>query len=152
MPVEEDELEAAMDNAVRLHGHLGPFLIIGVRMGRIAKKTLNPKSEGDVKMQAMLKIPLYTPFSCVIDGVQATTNCTIGNQKLRIENSLGEILGRFELQNPSRTFEIIVNQDIVEGLAQKMSEGTASEELATKVAFMPESQLFKKRSRFGKCR
>jgi formylmethanofuran dehydrogenase subunit E len=152
LPVEEDELETALNNAVRLHGHLGPFLAIGVRMGRIAKRNLTPKAEGDVKMQATLKIPLYTPFSCVIDGVQATTNCTIGNQKLRIENSRGEIFGRFELQNPSRTLEIIVNPDIIKGLAQKMSKGTTSEELATQVAFMPESQLFKKSARFGKCR
>jgi len=145
LPVEEDELETALNNAVRLHGHLGPFLVIGVRMGRIAKKNLTPKAEGDVKMQANLKIPLYTPFSCVIDGVQATTNCTIGNQKLRIENSRGKISGRFELQNPPEILEIIVNPDIIEGLAQKMSKGIASEELATQVAFMPESQLFKKR-------
>jgi formylmethanofuran dehydrogenase subunit E len=152
LPVEEDELETALNNAVRLHGHLGPFLAIGVRMGRIAKRNLTPKAEGDVKMQATLKIPLYTPFSCVIDGVQATTNCTIGNQKLRIENSHGEIFGRFELQNLSRTLEIIVNPDVIEGLAQKMSKGIASEELATQVAFMPESQLFKKRACSGKGR
>jgi hypothetical protein len=32
---------------------------------------------------------------------------------------------------------------VVEELAKRMSEGTASEELATQIAFMPESQLFK---------
>lgn len=143
MPVEEDELETAISNAVRLHGHLGPFLVIGVRMGRIAKRILNPESKGDMKMQATIKIPLFTPFSCAIDGVQATTSCTIGNQKLRIEDSKQEIGGRFELQNPTTTLEIGVNQKVVEELAKRMSEGTASEELATQIAFMPESQLFK---------
>jgi len=94
-------------------------------------------------MQATIKIPLFTPFSCAIDGVQATTSCTIGNQKLRIEDSKQEIVGRFELQNPPTTLEIGVNQKVVEELAKRMSEGTASEELATQIAFMPESQLFK---------
>lgn len=143
MPVEEDKLETAIGNAVRLHGHLGPFLVIGVRMGRIAKRILNPDAKGSMKMQVTIKIPFFIPFSCTIDGVQATTSCTIGNQRLRIEDSQEEIVGRFELQNPPRTLEIGVNTKVTKELAEKMSLGTASEELAARITFMPESELFK---------
>jgi hypothetical protein len=40
-----------------------------------------------VLLIARAKLPLSTPFSCILDGIQATTQCTIGNQKLRIKNS-----------------------------------------------------------------
>jgi len=143
LPVEEDELETAISDAMRLYGHLGPFLVIGVRMGRIAKRILNPEAKEGMKMQVTIKIPFFTPFSCAIDGIQAATSCTIGNQKLRIEDSQEEIVGRFQLQNPPRTLEIAVNQKIIKELAKKMSEGTTSEELAMQIAFMPESHLFK---------
>ncbi|HLE75547.1 MAG TPA: FmdE family protein, partial [Candidatus Bathyarchaeia archaeon] len=37
----QKELKLAIDNAQKLHGHLGPFLVLGVRMGIIAKKALS---------------------------------------------------------------------------------------------------------------
>ena len=142
MSVEEDELEMAISNAVKLHGHLGPFLVIGVRMGRIAKRILDPEVKGGMKMQVTIKIPFFTPFSCTLDGVQATTSCTVGNQRLKIENSEEEIVGRFELRNPLGTLEISVNSKVMKELAKKMSEGTASEELAAQIASLSEAELF----------
>jgi len=142
LSVEEDELEMAISNAVKLHGHLGPFLVIGVRMGRIAKRILDPEVKGGMKMQVTIKIPFFTPFSCTLDGVQATTSCTVGNQRLKIENSEEEIVGRFELRNPLGTLEISVNSKVMKELAKKMSEGTASEELAAQIASLSEAELF----------
>lgn len=132
----------AISNAVKLHGHLGPFLVIGVRMGRIAKRILDPEVKGGMKMQVTIKIPFFTPFSCTLDGVQATTSCTVGNQRLKIENSEEEIVGRFELRNPLGTLEISVNSKVMKELAKKMSEGTASEELAAQIASLSEAELF----------
>jgi len=138
---EEEKLKIAIKDAEKLHGHLGPFLVIGVRMGKIAERILNTNI-GENKLQVTAKIPLLTPLSCILDGIQATTKCTIGNQKLRMENSQKEITVRFELQNSDKTTKVSVNPKIVEELMNKISEGASNEELAWKIAHMPDSQLF----------
>jgi formylmethanofuran dehydrogenase subunit E len=130
-----------IEKAADFHGHLGPFLVIGVRMGKIAQKNLNTNIIEN-KLCATVKIPLATPFSCVLDGIQATTKCTIGNQKLRIENSQKEITAHFELQNSDKTIKISVNPKMVEELMNKLSEGVSDRELAWKIVHMPESKLF----------
>jgi formylmethanofuran dehydrogenase subunit E len=133
---EEDRLKFLIEDAEKLHGHLGPFLVIGVRIGAIAQKTLKEK------MHAAVKVPFSTPFSCVIDGVQATTKCTVGNQRLKIEDSKREIVAYFKAPNPSKTLKITVNQKTVDEILRKFSEGASSEELAWEIARKPEHELF----------
>jgi formylmethanofuran dehydrogenase subunit E len=132
-------LTPAIRTAEKLHGHLGPFLVMGVRMGKTAKKVLGVRGNG--KLQADAKIPLLTPFSCVLDGIQATTNCTIGNQKLRIKNSKKEIAVSFTVDS-AKAIKISVKPEIVKKLMNKISEGASNEELAREIARMPEDMLF----------
>ena len=66
-PAIKKELETAVKDAVRLHGHLGPFLVIGVRMGKLAERTLEHSSDKDIKFQVTIRVPQTTPFSCTID-------------------------------------------------------------------------------------
>lgn len=136
---EEKELVLAIKNAEKLHGHLGPFLVIGVRMGKLAKRTLKANIE---ELEAYAKIPLSPPVSCILDGIQVTTKCTIGNQKLRIENSQKEITVRFKLQNTDKTAIVKVNPKTVEELKSKLSKGISDREIAEEITHMPESQLF----------
>jgi len=137
------ELTTLIEKAAEFHGHLGPFLVIGVRMGNMAKRTLKPNIKENKRLQTNVKIPLLTPFSCILDGIQTTTQCTVGNQKLRTENSQKEITAQFELQNSNKTMKVSVNQKIIEKLKKEMSEGVTNEKLARKIARMPENQLFK---------
>ncbi len=135
------DLTALMEKAAHFHGHLGPFLVIGVRMGNMAERILKPNIKEN-KLQATAKIPFLTPFSCVLDGIQATTKCTIGNRKLKIENSQKEITVRFELENSDKAIKVSVNLRLVEELMNKISEGASNEALAQEIACIPESQLF----------
>ena len=136
------ETPLLIENAAKLHGHLGPFLVIGVRMGEIAKRHLKVDQENSRGLQANIKTPLSTPFSCVIDGIQATTSCTVGNQKLKIEKSMKEITARFKLQSSDKTVKISVNPKLVKNLTEEMSKGADSEQLAAKIAHLKEEQLF----------
>jgi formylmethanofuran dehydrogenase subunit E len=135
-----EKFESAIKEAVKLHGHLGPFLVIGVRMGRIAKR-IQVNGRENVKFLAQVKVPLLTPFSCVLDGIQATTSCTIGNQKLRIENSKRKIAASFTLDS-AEAISVSVKPEIIKKLMNELSEGTSNEELAGEVARMPEDLLF----------
>jgi len=137
------ELTTLIKKAAEFHGHLGPFLVIGVRMGNMAKRTLKPNAEENKRLQVAVKIPLLTPLSCILDGIQTTTQCTVGNQKLKTENSQKEITAHFKLQNSNKAIKVSVNPKRREELRKEMSEGVTNEELARKIAGMPENQLFK---------
>jgi formylmethanofuran dehydrogenase subunit E len=139
---ENKEIPLLIENAARLHGHLGPFLVIGVRMGETAKRYLDLDGESSRRLQASIKTPFFTPYSCVIDGIQAATSCTVGNQKLKIENSTKEITACFKLQSSDRTMKISVNPRVAETLIEEMSKGANAEQLAAKIAHMQEGQLF----------
>ena len=134
----QEELTSAIRDAEKLHGHLGPFLVIGVRMGKIARRVLNAREED--KLRACARIPVLTPFSCILDGIQVTTSCTVGNQRLSVEDSK-EISVRFELGH-DKAISICVRREAVEELMGKISEGASNEELAGEIARMPEDRLF----------
>ena len=110
MHEEEEKLTSAIKNAEKLHGHLGPFLVIGVRMGKTVKRILNLNAVEHKELEATAKIPLLTPISCIIDGIQTTTHCTVGNQKLKIENSQKEIAVNFKLQHLNRKLKCLLIQ------------------------------------------
>lgn len=137
-----EKLDQAVHDAVKLHGHLGPFLIIGVRMGKTAQKNLNLTTEENQKLNVTITVPLNTPFSCTIDGIQTTTGCTVGNQKLKVKESQKEISAKFEPQTTQKSLCITVNPDIIEDLMKKFSENITMEELTEYIAEMPETQLF----------
>jgi len=56
---------------VRLHGHRGPFLAAGVRMGLLALRLLG--SRGFTGITAEAETGTKPPVSCLVDGLQAST-------------------------------------------------------------------------------
>ena len=137
------KFKATIEKAMDFHGHLGPFLVIGVRMGLIGVRELEAKENDDkLRVTAMLKYSI--PFSCVIDGIQVATKCTTGNQKLKLINSQG-IAAEFELQEGDKV-TVAVNPTTFNRLrGSLLSENIPPEEvckLAQMVASMPEEELF----------
>jgi formylmethanofuran dehydrogenase subunit E len=136
------QFDTALKKAVEFHGHVGAFLVIGVRMGKLAERILKCNVRSDIELRVTMKVPFVVPFSCTIDGVQVTTKCTIGNQKLAVQNSRKEICADFEVKGSNRTLRISVKPELVSQLRQEMTKGVANEELAQRVAAMSERQLF----------
>lgn len=136
------ESTSLIKKAAHFHGHLGPFLVIGVRIGSLAKKILNVNAEENNILRITARLPLLTPFSCILDGIQVTTQCTVGNQKLRIENSQAKVIVYFVQQDLDIKLRIHVDPKIIKELKDRYSEGASNEELAQEIASMPESQLF----------
>jgi formylmethanofuran dehydrogenase subunit E len=69
-----------LDAAAAFHGHLGPNLIIGMKMGNHAIAELQPES--CFKLQTEVHCPARPPVSCVIDGIQLSTGCTMGKKSI----------------------------------------------------------------------
>jgi len=139
----DPELMKIVKKATDFHGHLGPFLVIGVRLGLIGIRELGLK-KNDEKLHVTAMLRNSVPFSCVLDGIQVTTKCTIGNKKIRLKSSVG-IAAKFELPT-GRQVTIEVNPTAFERLKNELlRESFSSEEvrkLAQIVASMPEEELF----------
>jgi formylmethanofuran dehydrogenase subunit E len=65
------------------HGHLGPYLVLGAKMGLYAKKTL---SSSPFEIAAEITMPLKPPLSCTIDGIQFTSGATTGKANLKVSD------------------------------------------------------------------
>jgi len=136
------ELMIIIEEAEDFHGHLGPFLVIGARMGLIGVRRLGVKKNNEELRVTVMTKP-FTPFSCVIDGIQVATHCTIGNKKLRLKNS-SRIASRFKFLDEKQV-TVTVNSAVLDRLKELLSKDSSPEEvqkLAKTVASMPEEELF----------
>ena len=67
------------------HGHLGPYLVLGAKMGLYAKGTL---SSSPFEISAEVTMPLKPPLSCTIDGIQFTSGATTSKANLKVSDGL----------------------------------------------------------------
>lgn len=113
-------------------------------MGLIGLKQLDVKQHNK-KLSITASLPLRIPFSCIIDGLQVTTHCTIGNQRLSLIDS-EKIQARFERKDNGKKIVIALNQSTFKKLESKLLyENMALNEvrkLAWKVVAIPENELF----------
>ena len=139
MPTDQ---QAIIEFARQLHGHVGPYLVIGLKMGAAAKKALNITDKELTHLRAEIGVPLYPPFSCLLDGIQVSTTCTIGNQRLQFKNSK-TIQGTFMIEESGKIVKITLNKKVREILEEKKNEDKLNEAYAWELAEMLENQLFK---------
>lgn len=142
-PAKGEELDILLERAMEFHGHLGPFLVLGLRMGLAGLRELNI-NRGEKKLRVTAKLNYSIPFSCTVDGLQIATKCTIGNKKLKIRNHSG-IVAKFELED-GKQITLQVNFVFFDRLKKELpSESMPGEEirkLGLLVASMPEVELF----------
>ncbi len=67
-----------LKKAVKLHGHLGPFLVLGLKMGLLAEELSGGKIQS-YEVEAIEK----KPYLCVVDGLKAVLgdNVPVGVEK-----------------------------------------------------------------------
>lgn len=79
--------EGLLNRAVEFHGHGGPFMIAGLRMGMAVLRRLDAKGWFDLRCRVALR--WRPPDSCVIDGIQCSTGCTMGKRNIEVEEGDG---------------------------------------------------------------
>ena len=65
---------------VRFHGHDGPFLALGYRLGKFLMRLLKPRGIMDLKIT--VKTKMKKPYTCILDGLQCATFATLGKGNL----------------------------------------------------------------------
>ena len=75
-----------LQKAAEFHGHLGPAVVIGARLGAAGLAAV--QSEGYFGIEVTCTGPFSTPpKSCMVDGLQLSTGATLGKRNLTIIDS-----------------------------------------------------------------
>jgi formylmethanofuran dehydrogenase subunit E len=116
----------------RFHGHLGPYVVIGYRMGMIARERFPGK------MFAVVFTGRHPPMSCLIDGVQFSTGCTMGKNNIFVRDGHLPVV---HFIDSSRTLEIRLadsERERIDGLMTKHNE----EQLSVEILNANEKDIF----------
>ena len=109
--------------AIRFHGHLGPFLVLGLRAGLRAVELFG---HDPFKLKAIVMLKRAIPYTCSLDGIQFSTGCTLGKGNIEVLEGDGITVrfiherGEFTLIVRDEILEEIVSAEDVEGEALKL--------------------------------
>ncbi len=75
------ERVCSVKDLAAFHGHLGPYVVLGYRIGRYARRYF---CEDPFSMRVDVYCSGTTPQSCLADGVQLGSGCTLGKRNIEI--------------------------------------------------------------------
>lgn len=78
-----DEL---IERAAVFHGHLGPYLVLGLKAGLLANRMIG---RDPFLTRAVVRTDTKPPRLCFVDGVQLTTGCTMGKGNIDVRDGEG---------------------------------------------------------------
>lgn len=74
-------MRITLKDAARFHGHLGPYLVLGLLAGELALKRLQCKKYFGLSVKVFGANK--KPKSCLIDGLQLSTGATYGKGNIK---------------------------------------------------------------------
>ena len=101
----------------KFHGHLGPYVIIGYKMGEIANQILGSDS---LLKNVVVWTGTTPPLSCIIDGIQISSGCTLGKGNISIYQD-GVPKAQFIGEN-GKQLEIILKKNIQQEIDSKVTK------------------------------
>ncbi len=103
--IRSGDLEGLLRQAEAIHGHLCPFVSLGVKAGQYAMKHLDTGSTGMEEVVAIVECN-----NCFTDGIQVVTGCTFGNNAL-IFRDLGKTAVTVALRGNGRGVRLVVRPE-----------------------------------------
>ena len=102
----------------QFHGHLGPYAVIGYKMGEIANQVLGPDS---FSKKAIVWTGTTPPVSCIIDGIQMSSGCTLGKGNISVNSADGIPKACFT-DNDGKQVEIMLKASIKQEIDTTVTE------------------------------
>jgi len=137
------EVNNWLERAVDFHGHLGPFVALGVRLGLTGLRETSARGDSN-KLHITLTLENRIPLSCAVDGIQVVTGCTIGNKRLKIRRGKS-LAAAFQIQG-AESVRVIVNKVALDDLKRRvLLQRLTPDELrkvSLDIASMSEKRLF----------
>jgi formylmethanofuran dehydrogenase subunit E len=99
------DLEGLLRQTEHLHGHLCPFVSLGVKAGQYAMMALSRQNTGMEELVAIVECN-----NCFTDGIQMVTGCTFGNNAL-IYKDLGKTAVTVARREDGQAVRLVVRAD-----------------------------------------
>jgi len=121
-----------LKKAADFHGHLGPFVMLGIRLGLAGLRETGARN-GKSNLHVTVTLENRIPLSCAVDGIQVVTGCTIGNKRLKIRR--GESLtATFQIEG-AESVRVIVNKAAFNDLKRRVLSQRLTQDELHKAAF-----------------
>lgn len=124
-----------LEHAGLFHTHVGPYLVVGLRMGRAVTDRLGSEPFS-------YRITAHTgrtpPYSCLVDGLQLATPCTTGNGCLDVAEE--RAMSVEAVTKDGRALAVALNADVFERIETECTEEN-QESFALEIWAMPEGDL-----------
>ena len=132
-PKQRDWSDDILDRAVEFHGHGGPFMVVGLRMGFAALERLD--AHGWFDLRCVVRLRWAPPDSCVIDGIQTSSGCTMGKHNIEVEE-LDGIASKFT--KGEEKLEIKLRPEVLDRI-RKVSEAEGEDEIKSLISELIEA-------------
>lgn len=129
-----------IERILEAHGHVGPWAVVGQRMGQRALEELKlPRHARELLV--VHYTPLEFKFTCAADGVMEATGATPGKMNIRVEEAP---LSELRTVVADRATGRVLTFRIVPVLAREMAKVTPEQLLAMsrRIAELPDGQIF----------
>jgi len=123
------------------HGHVGPWNVLGYRIGKRALKEFGERW-GSHALDITCYVPLRTPFTCMADGLTLGTGNTLGRLDIRLAEApdVASIRVAVRRKTGDETLIFTPRRDFLDKIA-KVTDKTL-DALAHECADLPDEQLF----------
>lgn len=130
-----------LNGAVRFHGHLGPYLVLGLLAGELALKILKAKKYFGLEVRVWGAN--NRPKSCLIDGLQLSTGATYGKGNIK-KLAAARIKMLFRDCKNNKKITLLLKEELSKGLSAL--KGHSDSEIMAKRLFKTNPlELFKLR-------
>lgn len=128
-------LPRELQEASRFHTHLGPYLVVGLRMGRVVTCELGSEPFSYRILAHTGRVP---PYSCSVDGVQLSTPCTTGNGCIEVTD---DRLMALDAVKGDDVLRVALKSEVFDSIENDCSEED-QEEFALRIWEMSDDELF----------
>jgi formylmethanofuran dehydrogenase subunit E len=126
----------------RMHGHVGPWNVLGWRIGKASLREFGTEW-GRHELDMVCCIPMQTPYSCMADGLVIGTGNSIGRLDIRLAEVMSMDLIHVGVRRKDGTGPVLIFRPKVEYLRRIESRPEEDlEKLSRECGVMNEGDLF----------
>ena len=142
----EEEPQDWWEAIRRIHGHVGPWNVLGWRIGRAALRELQ-SGWGRHEVELVCYVPLQTPYTCLADGLMVATGNSLGRLDLRMAEAVVPALIQVVARRKDGQGSVWVFRPLPDYLRSIRGRPVSElESLARFTADAPEEKLFTKQA------
>jgi formylmethanofuran dehydrogenase subunit E len=130
------------DEIERTHGHVGPWNVLGWRIGKAALREFET-SWGRHEIDIICYVPLRTPYSCMVDGLVIGTGNAMGWLDVRLAEAISLSVVQVYVKRKDGTGPVLIFKPRSEFLKHiDAPKPEVLETLSRECSTMDESDLF----------